>query len=86
MRSRVSPDGDHIYATTAKSVIVIDRAYQVVATIPVDVEPKRTMVSADGFRLYVTGYNGSISIINLVDYTARTVDREPSYGGARQPG
>ena len=74
----VSPDGDHIYATTEKSVVVIDRAYQVVATIPIDVEPKRTMVSADGFRLYVTGYNGSISIINLVDYTARTVKREPA--------
>ena len=44
------------------------------------------MVSADGFRLYVIGYNGSISIINPVDYTARTVMREPSHGGDRQPG
>lgn len=69
----VSPDGTHIYATTAKSVNVIDRAHRVVASIPVDAEPKRTMVSADGSRIYVTGYNGSISIINPMEYTVRTV-------------
>jgi len=73
-----SPDGDHIYATTAKSVTVIDRAHRVVANIPVDVDPKRTVVSADGSRLYVIGYNGSISIINAVDYTVRTVVRDAS--------
>ena len=74
----VSPDGDHIYATTEKSVKVIDRAHRVVANIPVDLDPKRTMVSPDGSRLYVTGYNGSISIINAVDYTVRTVVRDAS--------
>ena len=82
----VSPDGDHIYATTAKSVVVIDRAYQVVATIPIDVEPKRTMVSADGFRLFVTGYNGSISIINLVDLHSENGKARTRHGGAGQPG
>ena len=41
-------------------------------------DPKRTMVSPDGSRLYVTGYNGSISIINAVDYTVRTVVRDAS--------
>jgi YVTN family beta-propeller protein len=56
-----SPDGDRIYATTAKAVTVIDRAHRVVANIPVDVDPKRTVVSPDGSRLYVIGYNGSIS-------------------------
>ena len=74
----VSPDGAHIYATTAKSVNVIDREHRVVASIPVDVEPKRTMVSPDGSRIYVTGYNGSISIINTVDFTVRTVARDAS--------
>ena len=74
----VSPDGDHIYATTAKSVDVIDRAHRVVASIPVDVEPKRTLVSPDGSRVYVIGDSGSISIINAVDYTVRTVARDAS--------
>ena len=74
----ISPDGDRIYATTAKSVTVIDRAHRVVANIPVDVDPKRTMVSPDGSRLYVIGYNGSISIINAADFTVRTVVREAS--------
>ncbi len=72
------PDGEHIYATTAKSVNVIDRSHRVVASIPIDVEPKHTMVSPDGSRLYVTGCNGSISIINTVDYTVRTVPRDAS--------
>ena len=81
----VSPDGEHIYATTAQSVNVIDRAHRVVASIPVDVEPKRTMVSPDGSRIYVTGYNGSISIINAVDYTVRTVVRDASMAEAVSP-
>jgi YVTN family beta-propeller protein len=74
----VSPDGDRIYVTTAKAVTVIDRAHRVVANIPVDVDPKRTVVSPDGSRLYVIGYNGSISIVNAVDYTVRTVVRDAS--------
>jgi YVTN family beta-propeller protein len=74
----VSPGGEHIYATTAKSVDVIDRAHRVVASIPVDFEPKRTMVSPDGSRIYVTGYDGSISIINAMDFTVRTVVRDAS--------
>ena len=52
---------------------MIDSAHRVIASIPVDAEPKRTTVSADGSRIYVTGYNGSISIINTMDYTVRTV-------------
>lgn len=74
----VSPDGNYIYATTAKSVNVIDRAHRVVASIPVDAEPKRTMVSPDGSQIYVTGYNGSISIIKAADYTVRSVVRDAS--------
>ena len=73
-----SPDGDRIYATTAKAVTVIDRTHRVVANIPVDVDPKRTVVSPDGSRLYVIGCNGSISIINALDYTERTVVRDAS--------
>jgi len=30
----VSPGGDHVYATTANSVSVIDRAHHIVANIP----------------------------------------------------
>lgn len=74
----VSPDGNHVYATAAKSVNVIDRAHRVVASIPVDVDPKRTTVSPDGSRVYVTGDDGSISIINAVDYTVTTVSGDAS--------
>ena len=81
----VSPGGDHIYATTANSVSVIDRAHHIVANIPVDVDPKRTMVSPDGSRLYVTGYNGSMSIINAVDRTVRTVRPDASTAEAISP-
>jgi YVTN family beta-propeller protein len=74
----ISPDGAYVYATTAKSVNVIDRAHRVVATIPVDVDPKSTMVSPHGSLVYVTGYDGSIAIINTVDQTVRTIDRDAS--------
>ena len=74
----ISPDGAYVYATTAKSVNVIDRAHRVVATIPVDVDPKRTMVSPHGSLVYVTGYDGSIAIIDTVDYTVRIIDRDAS--------
>jgi YVTN family beta-propeller protein len=60
------------------SVNVIDRAHGIVATIPIGFEPKRTRVSADGSRIYVTGYDGSISIINANDHTQRTVTADPS--------
>ena len=36
----VSPGADHVYATTANSVSVIDRAHHIVANIPVGVEPE----------------------------------------------
>jgi YVTN family beta-propeller protein len=74
----ISPDGAHVYATTAKSVNVIDRAHRVVATIPIDVDAKSTMVSPHGSLLYVTGYDGSIAIIDTVDYTVRTIERDVS--------
>jgi YVTN family beta-propeller protein len=74
----ISPDGAHVYATTAKSVNVIDRAHRVVATIPVDVDAKSTMVSPHGSLVYVTGYDGSIAIIDAVDYTVRTIERDAS--------
>jgi len=81
----VSPGGDHVYATTANSVSVIDRAHHIVANIPVGVDPKRTMVSADGSRVYVTGYDGSMSIINAVDHTVRTVGGQASTAEAISP-
>jgi hypothetical protein len=74
----ISPDGANVYATTAKSVNVIDLAHRVVATIPVDVDAKSTMVSPHGSLVYVTGYDGSIAIIDVVDYTVRTIDRDAS--------
>jgi YVTN family beta-propeller protein len=74
----ISPDGAYVYATTAKSVNVIDRAHRVVATIPLDVDPKTTMVSPHGSLVYVTGYDGSTAIIDAVDYTVRTINRDAS--------
>jgi YVTN family beta-propeller protein len=73
-----SPQGDYVYATTAKSVNVIDRTHRVVARIPIGVDPKRTMVSPDGSRVYVMGYEGSLSIIDAVDYTVITAGRDAS--------
>ena len=64
---------------------MIDRAHHIVANIPVGVDPKRTMVSADGSRVYVTGYDGSMSIINAVDHTVRTVGGQASTAEAISP-
>ena len=43
------------------------------------------MVSADGSRVYVTGYDGSMSIINAVDHTVRTVGGQASTAEAISP-
>ena len=64
---------------------MIDRAHHIVANNPVGVDPKRTMVSADGSRVYVTGYDGSMSIINAVDHTVRTVGGQASTAEAISP-
>lgn len=67
-----------MYVTTAKSVDVFDREHRGVARIPIEVDPQRTTVSPDGSRIYVTGDDSSLSIIDAVDHTVRTVARDAS--------
>ena len=81
----VSPDGDHVYATTAKSVKVIDRAHRVVANIPVDVDPKAN----DGERRRVANLRHRLQRFDI-DYQRGGLHRENGrprckHGGGRQP-
>ena len=54
------------------SVKVISRLHHIVATSRAGPHPKNIVVSADGTRVYVTGYDGSTSIISTADNTVKT--------------
>ncbi len=68
-----SPDGNFVYVLLADSVKVISQLQHVVATYPTGAHPKNMVVSADGTRIYVTGYDGSMSIISTADNSVKTV-------------
>jgi len=53
------------------SVKVISRLHHIVATSRAGPHPKNIVVSADGTRVYVTGYDGSTSIISTADNTVK---------------
>ena len=54
------------------SVKVISRLHHIVATSRAGPHPKNIVVSAYGTRVYVTGYDGSTSIISTADNTVKT--------------
>ena len=54
------------------SVKVISRLHHIVATSRAGPHPKNIVVSADGTRVYVAGYDGSTSIISTADNTVKT--------------
>ena len=68
-----SPDGNFVYVLLADSVKVISQLQHVIATYPTGAHPKNMVVSADGGRIYVTGYDGSTSIISTADNSVKTV-------------
>jgi YVTN family beta-propeller protein len=67
-----SPDGNYVYVLLADSVKIISRSNHVVATYRTGAHPKNMVVSADATRIYVTGYDGSTSIISPADNSVRT--------------
>jgi DNA-binding beta-propeller fold protein YncE len=73
-----SPDGNHLYVIVADSVKVISRLHHVVGSYHIGPHPKSLIVSADGTRVYVTGYDGSTSVITTADNTVKTFMLERS--------
>ncbi|MCW2653110.1 MAG: hypothetical protein JWR32_4086 [Mycobacterium sp.] len=74
----VSPGNDQLYIATTDSVMAISAFHHVVATIPTGHDVKRLSMSGDGRILYVTDYDGSLTIINTADNTASSVVNSPS--------
>jgi YVTN family beta-propeller protein len=74
----ISPDGDLVYVLTADSVKVINSFHHVVTSFPIAAEPKQMMMSSDGSRIYVTGYDASLSIIDPIARTTKTVVKQRS--------
>jgi YVTN family beta-propeller protein len=68
-----SPSGDLVYVMTADSVKAINSFHHTVASFPIGTESKQMMMSRDGSRIYVTGYDGSLSIIDPIRKTTKTV-------------
>lgn len=67
-----SPDGNYVYVLLADSVKIISRSNYVLATYPTGAHPKNMIVSDDATRIYVTGYDGSTSIISPADNSVKT--------------
>ena len=67
-----SPDGNYVYVLLADSIKVISRLHHVVATYPTGAHPKNMIVSFDATRIYVTGYDGTVSIISTADNSVQT--------------
>ncbi len=80
-----SRGGDLIYVMTADSVEAINSFHHIVASIPIGPEPKHMMMSSDGSRIYVTGYDGSLSIIDPIEMTAKTFGVQRSSAAAVSP-
>jgi DNA-binding beta-propeller fold protein YncE len=81
-----SPGGELVYVMTTDSVKAINGLHQVVASIPIGVEePKQMMMSSDGSRIYVTGYDSALSIIDPINMTAKTVAKQRSTAEAVSP-
>jgi DNA-binding beta-propeller fold protein YncE len=80
-----SPTGDLVWVMTADSVKAIKRFHDVVASFPIGAEPKQMMMSSDGSRIYVTGYDGSLSIIDPIKMTAKTVVKQISTAAVVSP-
>lgn len=72
------PDGNQIYVIVDDSVKVINRLHHIVGTYRTGPHPKSLLVSADGTRVYVTGYDGSTSVITTADNTVKTFKLERS--------
>jgi DNA-binding beta-propeller fold protein YncE len=79
------PHRHRLLATTQTSVIAIEPDHGVVTSAPVGIEPKAILVSPDGSRAFVTGYEGAVSIVNTDNLTVKTVSREPSSAEAVDP-
>ena len=75
----------NVYVAAGESVMVISGMHHIVATIGIAHDPKRMILSADGSFLYVTGYDGSVSIINTTDNTCRIVANSPSIAEVVSP-
>ena len=76
--SRNEPRRHQIYVIAADSVEVVSRLHHIVGTYRIGPHPKRILVSDDGTRVYVTGYDGSTSVINTANHRVNTFALERS--------
>ena len=81
----ISPDGNQIYVIVADSVKVVSRLHHIVGTYRIGPHPKSILVSDDGSRVYVTGYDGSTSVISTADDTVKTFVLERSIAEVVSP-
>lgn len=81
----VASPGDLVYVLTADSVKAINSFHHIIASFPIAAEPKQMMISSDGSRIYVTGYDASLSIIDPIARTTKTVVKQRSTAAAVSP-
>ncbi len=80
-----TPSGELVFVMTADSVKAINSLHHIVASIPIGAEPKQMMMSSNGSRIYVTGYDGGLSIIDPISMTTRTVVKQRHTAAAVSP-
>ncbi|MBS4730735.1 YncE family protein [Mycobacterium sp. SM1] len=67
----VSPDGSHLYVGQRNSIVVISRLNNIVGMIPTGGHPKDLATSADGDRLYVTGDESTVWVVDTIHRRVR---------------
>jgi DNA-binding beta-propeller fold protein YncE len=68
----VSPDGEHVYVARSDSVVVINGRHHIVGRIRVSGPPKSLVMAANGKQLFVVYYDGSVLVVDTLEYTAQT--------------
>lgn len=79
-----APSG-HVYVLVEDSVKVINRSHHIVAKYPTGPHPKKMILSADGTRLIVTGFDGSTTVIDIAGNTVKTFALQRSTAEAVSP-
>jgi YVTN family beta-propeller protein len=73
-----APHGEHVYVVVGDRVKVINRAHHIVTSYPTGRHPRSLLLSADGARIHVTGYDGATAVIDTDTASVKMLELQRS--------